>query len=54
MRVDTIYLTEYETYEGLAGDVPHSTRKKATHRLGLSQPNPVRGARHRVPVETAA
>ena len=48
LKVEAVYLAEYDTYEDVAADLPrfidevYNTRQ-TTLRPGLSQPHPVRG-----------
>ena len=48
LKVEAVYLAEYDTYEDVAADLPRFidevyNTQTTTFRLGLSQPHPVRG-----------
>ena len=48
LKVEAVYLAEYDTYEDVAADLPRFidevyNARQATLRPGLSQPHPVRG-----------
>ena len=48
LKVEAVYLAEYDTYEDVAADLPRFidevyNAKQTTFRPGLSQPHPVRG-----------